>query len=167
MAATTASGRVTRSRVVRFTENTNWTVPPGVYYVEVEASGGGGGRTINSLGAGGSDTTVSFGASTVVGPAVPVAPTGRARTDPIRIGSWSNTNTGRGSLGSYGMSFSSSDRGPTGQTDLFAGDAGKVTEGFTGGLAVNPGGALSVIIGSGGSATTSGDSGFAVIRYEV
>lgn len=155
-----------RTRSVRFTSDTSWTVPPGVFFIQVEAVGGGAGRARNSDGAAGSNTTVVVSGKTIVGPGCAVAPIGPDRINRMLFGSWTGKGTGRSGFVTFMADESSSDHGWWGEAAGQVG-SGKTLPGYIDGAPTTPGASVSVTIGSGGSSSGNGDSGYVVITYEV
>lgn len=160
MAVTTASGRNKQRRLVRFTANTSFTVPQGVYYVRVEACGGGAGGTNNNAGASGSNTTVALSGVTITGPGMTSNPQQPARDGAFSIGN-GTANTGE-SARRAAMTITGA--GGEGSGGVHEDNRGYVV---SAGGPVLPGATVAVVIGSGGAGTGTGASGFANIYYEV
>lgn len=157
MAVTTASGLVNRKRIERITSNVSWTVPAGVYAIEVVAVGGGAGRTMNNNGGAGGNTTVTESGGAVI--------TG--------VGAASALSHAHGSLGG-GNAQANSGQAPSAYTSTGTGTVYHFPQNargdaipMSGTLAVSPGSTVAVVIGSGGTGTRTGGSGNATIRWEV
>lgn len=156
----TSTGNSKRNRSVRFEANGSWVVPPGVYWVEVELCGGGGGCAsagAANTGVAGSNSSVALATETVVGPAQKGAPISAYRND---IGADAPANSGRGALFA-GSGYPSNVRWGSNQEP----DLTPVI--VNAGGAVVPGSTVSVTIGAGGISTHNGGSGYAIINYEV
>lgn len=143
-------------RVIRFGSSGSWTVPSGVYYVDVYGSGGGAGNATSGLGVAGSSTTVALTGGTVT---LPGRPAMRSTGD-----NYGGVVTpGKNGTGSS-ATFLSSQRRSGGHVYLET-DADEQIH--RGGGAVTPGTVVTITIGAGGSSGANGGSGYAVIEYEV
>jgi hypothetical protein len=153
MGFSSSIGKQRRSSL--FLSNTTWTVPDGVFYVEVEAVGGGAGAS-GGLSAG-SDTTVALTGGTITAPGMASAPNGNVNTN---VGA-GTPGTGEGRKGLTGGNFSQG-----GSRDEQVARNNVVPK-QRGGGAVTPGAGISVTIGAGASSgAQAGGSGYAIIRWE-
>lgn len=158
MAVTNASSRRNRQRIERLTSNTTFTVPAGVFSVDVEACGGGAGMAANNNGVAGANTTVAGGGTTITALRAASAPMGSGTTPPRNVQLGNGTpNTGESAkyIG-FGINVAARTGGSSQIHDAIP---------MRRTLATTPGGSLTVTVGAGGSSTGSGGSGYVLIRY--
>jgi hypothetical protein len=141
---------VLQKRVARFTGSGTWTVPAGVTFAIAHMlGGGGGGGGSGNAGGNGGVSSVDFASGLVSSNG------GRGGASVAAISTKSNevANSGRGG-------------GSTGTTGL-----GSDSQWIVAGAAVTPAASISVVVGSGGTAGTSGfgvgGSGYVWIEYFV
>lgn len=146
------------NRFARFTTNGTFTVPAGVFFVNVIVCGGGAGATANNVGAAGSASTVALGAVTITGPGMASNPTQSPR-QPIFGNATPNT-------GDAGRRAAPAFTGVGGERTNNPHEDNRGNVVIAGGP-VTPGGSVTVTIGNGGSGTSDGGSGFAQILWEV
>ena len=148
------SGVSKMRNVATFTTSGTWTVPAGVTYAVAHIRGGGGAMSQSGATSGG-NSSVAFASGTVTAnggqfvnlwPAAPGGSSGAA-------------NSG---LAARGGSIWTS----AAYTSFGADTAGDGAEIVAGGE-VTPGASITVTVGSGGTGTLTGGSGFVYIEYEV
>jgi hypothetical protein len=146
------------TNVERFTASGTWTVPAGVTYAVAHILGAGGGTGGAGVGAGG-NSSVAFASGTITATGGVAGTYGGGYT--ANTGGWNGlANTGQGG-NSLGV-FSSG----SGIVNIIGGE-GQYT---VAGAAVTPAASITVTVGAGGVAGTSGQtggSGFIWIEYQV
>jgi hypothetical protein len=142
-------------RIDYFTASGTWTVPTGVTYAIAHCIGGGGGAGPNNASAGGS-SIVSF--STAV--------TARGGTPGNIYPTWTGgaiSNSAEANTGNGG-SYSGWEPGAGNSAMALSGSRGGYV---VGGATVTPGASISVTVGTGGTGSATGGSGYVWIEYYV
>ena len=148
--AVTHSQPTTRTvrRVASFTGNGTWTVPAGTRYAVAHVMGGGGSTGVGTSGSYGSQSSVALPAGTVIG---------RGGTRSIQTTQTGGSPTGRNALANTGAGAAYAQVAASRVTKN-QGNGGNAQYNV-GGSEVTPGASISVVVGSGGAAGTSGGAG--------
>jgi hypothetical protein len=144
-------------RIEAFTGSGNWTVPAGVTYAIAHMLGGGGGVGHLLTGGDGANSSVAFAGGTVVGPGANKA-VYNARTADAANAVAGKANTGMSAVMMYTTGAGREATGSTAHTNSYT----------VAGASVTPAETISVVVGAGGSAGTSGavgGSGYVYIEY--
>lgn len=143
---------VKEKKIAAFTASGTWTVPAGVTYAIAHCLGGGGGTSADATATAGGDSSVVLNTLTVTSPG---GLEGNGTGDGNSFQSESApSNSGMGARGWY-----------TGVGRSGVQNSGYYSQWITGGDAVTPAASVTVTVGSGGTGSATGGSGYVYIEY--